>query len=163
MLPLVRCIPSAWIAFSLALATYSLAAGPTLTRPSIAPDYVYLADALLHGRLDLAQPPSSYDLLVVDGRAYVAGSPMPAILLLPFVAVFGVGVSDILFGIVVGALNTALVHDLAGRLEMLSARISVEDARSTAETLRAAKSRPMLEPPHHPDRIPRHLRHVACD
>ncbi len=71
---------------------------------------MYLADALLHGRLDLAQPPSSYDLLVVDGRAYVAGSPMPALLLLPFVAVFGAGVSDILFGVIVGALNVALVQ-----------------------------------------------------
>jgi len=137
MLPLVRRIPSAWIAFTLALIIYSLAAGPTLTRQSIAPHYVYLADAMLHGRLDLVQTPTTYDLLVVDGRAYVAGSPMPAILLMPFVAVLGVGVSDILFGIVVGALNTALVHDLAGRLEMLSARIPVEDTRSTAETLRA--------------------------
>ncbi len=107
-----RHIPSTWLAFLLALAVYSLAAGPTLGRQSIAPHYVYLADALLRGRLDLAQPPSSYDLLVVDGRAYVAGSPMPAILLMPFVAIFGAGVSDILFGVIVGALNVALAHSL---------------------------------------------------
>jgi hypothetical protein len=115
MPPLLRRIPSVWLAFLLALSVYSLAAGPTLAQQSIAPHYVYLADALLHGRLDLAQPPSAYDLLVVNGRAYVAGSPMPALLLLPFVAVFGAGLSDILFGVIAGALNVALVHGLFRR------------------------------------------------
>ena len=110
-----RRIPSTLIAFALALTVYSLAAGPTLARHSIAPHYVNLADGLLHGRLDLIQPSSSYDLLIADGRAYVAGSPMPAILLMPFVAIFGAGVSDILFGVIVGALNVALVHSLFKR------------------------------------------------
>ena len=103
------------LAFGLALMAYGFAAGPTLLRQSIAPHYVYLADAMLHGRLDLEQPPSSYDLLVVDGRTYVAGSPMPAILLMPFVATLGPGVSDILFGVVAGALNVALVQAIFKR------------------------------------------------
>ena len=115
MSTIVRRIPLPAIAFLIALIGYGLAAGPTLGRQSIAPHYVYLADALLHGRLDLTQPPSSYDLLVVDGRAYVAGSPMPAILLTPLVALFGAGVSDVLFGIVLGALNVALVQYLFRR------------------------------------------------
>jgi hypothetical protein len=110
-----RCIPAPVLTFVLALVLYSLAAGPTLFRQSLAPHYVYLADAMLHGQLYLEQPPSSYDLLVVDGRAYVAGSPMPAILLMPLVAVFGASVSDILFGVVAGALNVALVHAIFKR------------------------------------------------
>ncbi len=108
-------IPPTLIAFALALMVYSLAAGPTLARQSIAPHYVYLADALLHGRLDVTRPPSSYDLLVANGRAYVAGSPMPAILLMPVVAILGAGVSDVAFGVIVGALNVALAHSLFKR------------------------------------------------
>ncbi|HLF29297.1 MAG TPA: hypothetical protein VJG32_23480 [Anaerolineae bacterium] len=107
-----RRLPTPLLAFAFALGVYSFAAGPTLARQSIAPHYVYLAEAMLHGRLDLVQPPSSYDLLIVEGRAYVAGSPMPAMLLLPFVALFGAGLSDILFSVIVGALNVALVQGL---------------------------------------------------
>ncbi|HET7087270.1 MAG TPA: hypothetical protein VFL17_01330 [Anaerolineae bacterium] len=110
-----KAVSSGSLAFLLALVFYSFAAGPTLFRQSIAPHYVYLAGAMLHGQLYLEQPPSSYDLLVVDERAYVAGSPMPAILLMPVVAVFGVGVSDILFGVVAGALNVALVQAIFRR------------------------------------------------
>jgi hypothetical protein len=112
---LARRLPASTLAFALALGVYAFAAGPTLLRQSIAPHYVYLADALLHARLDLTQPPSSYDLLVAGGKAYVAGSPLPAILLMPFVALFGVGVSDILFGVVIGALNVALVQSIFKR------------------------------------------------
>jgi hypothetical protein len=115
MAHLLRRIPTPVLAFALALAVYSLAAGPTPGRQSIAPHYVYLAEAMLHGRLDLTQPPSSYDLLIYEGRAYVAGSPMPALMMLPFVAVFGSGLSDILFTVVVGTLNVMLVHSLFRR------------------------------------------------
>ena len=108
-------IPQTWLAFLLALLLYSLAAGPTLFRQSVAPHYVYLADALLHGRLDVAQPPTSYDMLVVDGRNFVAQSPMPAILLMPVVALFGKGASDVLFSVIVGALNVGLVQSMFKR------------------------------------------------
>ncbi len=115
MTRLIQRIPSPLLTFLLALIVYGLAAGPTLFRQSIAPHYVYLADALLHGRLDVVQPPTSYDMLVFEGRSYVAQSPMPAILLMPIVAIFGKGVSDILFSVIVGALNVALVHSLFKR------------------------------------------------
>jgi hypothetical protein len=115
-------IPAAWYIFLLALVAYGFAAGPTLARQSIAPHYVYLADALLHGHLDVPQTPSSYDMLMVDGRAYVAHSPMPAFMLMPFVAVFGAGFSDILFSVVVGALNVALVYTVAGQAMLALAR-----------------------------------------
>ena len=73
----------------------------------------YLADAFLHGQLSLRLlPPSLHDLSLFDGRYYLYWSPMPAILLLPFVAVFGVSFSDILFTLGVGALNVALVARL---------------------------------------------------
>jgi len=112
---LLRRIPSPLLALFLALIVYGLAAGPMLFRQSIAPHYVYLAEAFLHGRLDVVNPPTSYDMLVVDGRNYVAQSPMPAILLMPVVAVFGKGFSDVLFSVVVGALNVGLVQSLFRR------------------------------------------------
>ena len=115
MIRFLRRTPEAWLACLLALFLYGLAAGPMLFRQSIAPHYVYLADALLHGRLDVAQPPTSYDMLVVDGRNFVAQSPMPAILLMPVVALFGKDVSDVLFSVVVGALNVGLVQSMFKR------------------------------------------------
>ena len=115
MARLLRRLPQPWFAFLLALIVYGLAAGPTLLHQSIAPHYVYLADALLHGRLDVVQPPTSYDMLVVDGRNFVAQSPMPAILLMPIVAIFGKGFSDVLFSVVVGALNVGMVQGVFKR------------------------------------------------
>ena len=101
--------------FLLALIAYGFSSQVTLHPTSIAPHYVYLAQSLLHGHVDLIQlPPTTYDLLQYNGRWFVAGSPMPAILMLPFVAIFGVNFSDVLFSVVLGAINVALVYTLLG-------------------------------------------------
>ena len=72
--------------------------------------YNYLADAFLHGQLHLRRlPPSVHDLAEIEGRSYLYWPPMPAILLMPFVAAAGIGVSDVLFTLVLGAANVALV------------------------------------------------------
>jgi hypothetical protein len=91
----------------------------------------YLADALLHGQLHLrAQPPSALDLSVFEGRFYLYWPPFPALLLLPFVAVWGVQFSDPLFTIGIAALNVSLVAILLRRLsqEGIAALSSVERA-----------------------------------
>lgn len=101
--------------FLLALFVYGLSAQVWVHVISIAPHYVYLAQALLRRRVDLIQlPPTTYDLLHVHGQWFVAGSPMPAIMMLPFVAIFGVGFSDVLFSVVLGAIDVALVYSLLG-------------------------------------------------
>lgn len=52
--------------------------------------FVPLADAFLHGRTYLLENPSWLNELIdVGGRYYVVYPPMPAILLMPFVAIFG--------------------------------------------------------------------------
>ena len=52
--------------------------------------FVRLADAMLHGRIYLTQAPSWLNELIPrNGVWYVAYPPWPAILLIPFVAVFG--------------------------------------------------------------------------
>jgi hypothetical protein len=69
-----------------------------------------LADAFLHGQLHLRTLPQSFhDLSIFQNRAYLYWPPFPALVLLPFVALWGIGFSDILFTIVLGAANVALV------------------------------------------------------
>jgi hypothetical protein len=74
------------------------------------PYYGYLADAFLHGQTSLRLPPPDiHDLSVFEGKLYLYWFPFPALLLLPFVALFGVGFSDVAFTVVLGAVNVALV------------------------------------------------------
>jgi hypothetical protein len=101
--------------FLLALLAYSLSAQLWSHAVSLAPHYVYLAYSLLHRHVDLILlPPTTYDLLSFNGRWFVAGSPMPSLLMLPFVAIFGTGFSDVWFSVVLGAIDVALVYALLG-------------------------------------------------
>lgn len=103
--------------FGLAFLLYAISAGVTLIRQSSTPQYVYLAYSFLHGKLSLIEVPKSiYDLIFFRGHWYIPGAMAPALLLVPFVALGGLGVSDIFFGVVVGAINVALLYDLFGRL-----------------------------------------------
>lgn len=71
--------------------------------------YNYLADAFLHGRLDLRViPPFPRDLVFFHNHYYLYWPPFPAVLLMPLVAIFGVGLSDVAFTLVLGASNVAL-------------------------------------------------------
>jgi len=49
-----------------------------------------LADSFLHGRLYLPNPPSDQDLVFYNGHWYIPIPPLPAFIMLPLVAVFGV-------------------------------------------------------------------------
>ncbi len=77
---------------------------------SSSPYFNYLADAFLHGQLSLrVVPPNLHDLALFNGHYFMYWPPFPAILMMPFVAIFGVGFSDVFFTLVLGALNVALV------------------------------------------------------
>src|SRR3954452_8196856 len=79
-------------------------------RVSNHPYFNYLADAVLHGQLFLRQvPPNVHDLVQFNGKYYLYWPPLPAVLLMPFVALFGVGFYDITFTLVFGALNVFVV------------------------------------------------------
>lgn len=72
--------------------------------------YSYLADAFLHGQLHLRIIPAvTHDLSAYQGNYYLYWSPFPAILLMPFVKIFGIYFSDIIFTLVVAVVNVALV------------------------------------------------------
>lgn len=105
------------IVFALSFALYAASAGITLYRSSLAPHYTYLAYSLLHGHVDLAPlPPTVYDLALFQNHWYVVSAPSPALLFMPLVALYGLTVSDIFLGVVLGAVNVVLVYHLLGRL-----------------------------------------------
>ncbi len=79
--------------------------------------FVWQADAFLHGRAEIAYPvrdgPYRNDyfqdvLPTAPDRAQVPFPPLPAIILLPFVAVWGLGTNAAAVAAALGALNVAL-------------------------------------------------------
>lgn len=79
--------------------------------------FIRLADAFLHGRLYLTESPSWLSELVpFKGKYYVVSPPTPAILALPFVAIFGPDFSQTLLSVLVGSLNAALAFLVLGKL-----------------------------------------------
>jgi len=120
---LIRRLPSAainlgespWGAALVALLVYTMISAyyGNLFKPSASPYYNYLADAFLHGQTWLRiLPPSIHDLSFFNGRYYLYWAPFPAILLMPFVAIFGVQLNDVLYTLIIAALNVGLVAQL---------------------------------------------------
>lgn len=71
--------------------------------------FVLLADAFLHGRLYLtSSPPWLNELVNIKDHFYVASPPMPAILLTPFVLLFGISFPQPILSILIAGLNVAL-------------------------------------------------------
>ncbi len=104
---------------------YGISAGLRIQGQSKTPQYVYLAYSFLHGKTNLVElPKSTYDLIHFEDKWYVPGGITPALLYLPFVVVFGKTFSDILFGVLIGALNVAMMYSLLTQLvERYSTRI----------------------------------------
>src|SRR5215216_2591450 len=70
----------------------------------------YLADAFLHGQMYLRLiPTSTHDLSFFKGHYFLYWPPMPAVVLMPFVAIFGVNFSDVFFNVVLASLNVAVL------------------------------------------------------
>ncbi len=72
--------------------------------------FTYQAESLLHGRWNLNIPAYMVDIVVIHGKHYIVYPPMPAIVLMPFVAIFGLNTSDILFTAVCSALNLSVLY-----------------------------------------------------
>lgn len=79
--------------------------------------YVYQSEAFLEGRVDLQDFPEYYhDIVSYQGKDYLASPPMPALVLLPAVAIWGVDTDQVRISMLMGAVNVALVWILLGRL-----------------------------------------------
>jgi hypothetical protein len=86
-----------WLLLALTLAVWLVETGGALWRTSHWDQYVYLADAFLHGQLHcFHHPADAGDMAIVGGRAYVVFGPLPAIPLLPLVFLFGPRTPDVL-------------------------------------------------------------------
>ncbi len=97
------------IAMSLFATTFLVYYFTTDGHPTPYNNFVRLADAFLHGRLYLTEKITWLELAPRDGKYYIVPPPMPAILLLPFVYVFGLSTNQTLASIILGSLNIVLI------------------------------------------------------
>ncbi len=102
--------------FLFVLAMYLTSNWTHIANPSAFNHYVLLSDAFLHGRFHLAFDPGFHDVSFYDNRFFISQPPLPAILMLPFVLVYGITFNDIVFTIVLGAVNSAIVYDILVKL-----------------------------------------------
>jgi hypothetical protein len=109
------------VAGPVALVVYLLRAafGTRLARSPEA-YFNFLADAFLHGQLHLRLlPPGTLDLIYYGDRVYIYWPPFPALLLMPVVALGGVGVSDRVYTAAFAALAIGLLAQLLATLDRL--------------------------------------------
>jgi hypothetical protein len=92
----------------------------TAARPQALDYFNRLAVAFLHGRIWLDEAPSWLNELIPagPGRWYVTYPPMPAVLAMPFVAVFGREFPAQVYSSIYACLDAGLVFLLLGRLTM---------------------------------------------
>lgn len=79
-------------------------------------NYVLFADSLLHGHLWIDWPGPYIDAVLFEGQRFIVNDPVPAILLLPFVAVFGLATNQTLLACVLAGVATGASWSLFRRL-----------------------------------------------
>jgi hypothetical protein len=107
-----------WVGLVLFLVALVVYIGSNLERRDVFDHFVWQADAFLHGRAEIAYPVSEgpyqndhfQDVLPLPGTGLgqIPFPPLPALVLLPFVAVFGLATNGALVAAVLGAVNVAL-------------------------------------------------------
>jgi hypothetical protein len=81
--------------------------------------FVRLADAFNHGRIYLTEAPSWLnELIPKDGHWYVAYPPMPAVVLMPFVALFGTGFHQQIVACLAGGISVGLIWLVLGQFSL---------------------------------------------
>jgi hypothetical protein len=89
--------------------------------------FVWQADAFLHGHFSIAFPVTEgqftngyfQDVMPLPsqpGRGLLPFPPLPAVVLMPFVAIFGLATDSQLVGVVIGAINVGLAWRMTTRL-----------------------------------------------
>ncbi|MCV0402995.1 MAG: hypothetical protein K5924_04695 [Chloroflexi bacterium] len=107
---------SALVALAIAVASAILYHVTVIERVTL-DSFVPLAASFLEGRLHIAEPMPWLELVPrPEGGWYSPFPPMPAIVLLPFVALFGPGFDQGIATALFGGLNVGLVWVLLGRI-----------------------------------------------
>lgn len=78
--------------------------------------FVRLADALIHGNLYLPEPVSWLELIPFNGKYYILPPPMPAVVIVPLVFLFGQAINQTLIVIFFGSINVVLAYLIAKRI-----------------------------------------------
>ena len=90
----------------LSFLVYYISQGP----PAGQDHFVYLAYSFLHGRLGLTDGGTGLaELVHHNGNYYVVYPPMPAVILLPFVAAFGTSFNQTLLSIILASLSVSVI------------------------------------------------------
>ncbi len=84
--------------------------------PQVYNQYLRFADAFLHGRLYLIDPPPWLEIARFEGKAYSHQGVLPALLHIPFVAVFGLDFNARYFAAFVGGGISMAAWSLATRI-----------------------------------------------
>ncbi len=102
---------------------------PGLEGPSetVQNNFVRQADAFLSGRIDMGpnggQIESFIELAINDGKYYIVPPPMPAIIILPGVMIWGLALNQTLVSAVIGAVNSGTVYNVT---RSVSKRLSTQ-------------------------------------
>ena len=106
-----------WVAVGLFVLALVVYLGSNPARHDFYDHFVWQADAFLHGRAEIEYPVSGgphrndyfQDVLPVsEDRAQIPFPPLPAVVLLPFVAAWGLGTNGAAVAAVLGAVNVVL-------------------------------------------------------
>jgi hypothetical protein len=101
----------AWIAVGIGVVTAAIYLYASSRDRENLDYFVRLADAFLHGRIRLLEAPSWLtELIPRDGAWYVAYPPMPAVLLMPFVALFGAEFHQQIASCIFGGVGVGLTY-----------------------------------------------------
>jgi hypothetical protein len=84
-------------------------------RPTPYDNFVFLAQALLQGHTWIDWPGAYIDALAYHGRYYVIEAPLPAVLLLPLVALFGLHANQTLLSIILAGVAVGATWELGER------------------------------------------------
>lgn len=79
-------------------------------------NFVLLADAFLHGHSWINWPGAYIDALAYNGQHYVIEAPMPAVLLLPWVAIAGTAANQTLIAVILAGVAIGAAWELGERL-----------------------------------------------
>jgi len=106
----------AWEAPLAGLLAISLIAQTLRPHPTIFANYVYFADALLHGRLWIDWPGREIDAVLYNGHYYIVNDPVPGLLMLPLVARFGLFTNQALPGVIMAGIAVGAAWKLFANL-----------------------------------------------
>jgi hypothetical protein len=99
--------------FIIFLVTFSIYSLSTGWHPHPYNNFVRLADAFLNGRLNLDGNLPTLEFARFNGRYYVVPPPMPALIIMPIVAVFGLDTNQTLLSVLIASLNASLIYLVA--------------------------------------------------